>query len=433
MKKKVKALSINTTVTVVINDKSYVAIRYIPQILSLVDLYNTDPNEDVLKALMRYLTPEELKKKAKIVKAKKELQEKEEKLKEIAKEKVSTLETIKKEGEEIFDIKETGEVFLKGFNIRMPDLLVDRIRECINQGEDFSHFINFWKLCMLNPNPVARHDLFKYISLQNLVITPMGYFVTYRRVRTFLKEEKDLVAFVTEQVTKVKRWKKSPKNYVVIEGEETNFSIVEKDKVSESVSLGNLADLHESVTSMASSIYTDDRTGTFRIRIGFPVRERRDKCDSNNRVECSFGLHTGTPQFVKGGGFGDTIIACLINPMHVVAVPYADAHKMRSCEYFPFAVISDEEEMEALDQSGLIKFEHDYCAIEVDMIDSMLKETKLEDYSDSSLGLNVGDNIREEMKSLQETIKLSEDNVSQDLPLSQINSIIQSRKVLIDK
>src|SRR5690606_37057377 len=90
-------------------------------------------------------------------------------------------------------------------------------------------------------------------------------------------------------------------------------------------------------------VFTDDRTRTMVIQLNQPVKMDRAKCNTNGNVECSFGLHVGSESFVSKGGFGDTIIAVMVNPQHVISVPYIDAHKMRVCEYLPFMILTKEE------------------------------------------------------------------------------------------
>ena len=54
--------------------------------------------------------------------------------------------------------------------------------------------------------------------------------------------------------------------------------------------------------------------------IQIPI-EYRDKCDTVQENTCSTGLHIGGRGWLKKNYYGNTGLACLINPADVVAVP----------------------------------------------------------------------------------------------------------------
>lgn len=94
----------------------------------------------------------------------------------------------------------------------------------------------------------------------------------------------------------------------------------------------------ETLTSIDGYEYTDHHTNTTKIRIGEAVSMPREDCDNDPKQSCSEGLHLGAPSYV--GTFGHPerfVLACLCNPMNVVAVPYQD--KLRCCEYYPFGLV----------------------------------------------------------------------------------------------
>ena len=69
------------------------------------------------------------------------------------------------------------------------------------------------------------------------------------------------------------------------------------------------------------NVFTDHHSHTFKIRIGEMVTMDRDKCDAVQENVCSSGLHIGGKGWLKKNYYGDTGLACLINPADVVAVP----------------------------------------------------------------------------------------------------------------
>jgi hypothetical protein len=437
---------VGSMVLVVLDDEVYnrnVTSEEAKEIFGKVVELQADPENTQLRVeLVKLMTPMAAKKQEELD-AKKaaenqlQLEFEEEQQKDIKKE-----EFIKEKiDSELFDYID-GNVFLKGYKVSMPGLLVDKIIDFKEKGIDYEPLINFWKLCMLNPNGEARKDLFKYLNHhKSFIITPTGYFVTYRRVKMFQKaESKDYIPFVTEQWAKKKAQKKSPKNFTVYLSEGTYRLVDEKSfslfgKSRDGLELGNLDELYSKISEGDVDVYTDAHSRTTRIVIGQPVRIDRKDCNEDSGVECSRGLHTGTPKFVGGGyGFGDITVGCLINPMHVVSVPKYDTHKMRSCEYYPFAILSMDE-INALDQSKLEVFEHEYSTLEVEELEKMLKETNIEEY----LGKydDASDDRKQELQKKLEAIRkeitLFGDKPSEDITTEEIIKIVNSRVVSIKK
>jgi len=141
---------------------------------------------------------------------------------------------------------------------------------------------------------------------------------------------------------------------------------------------GLLTDLFKNITSMFdfdTPTFTDWHTKNSTICLGEPVTMPREETDNNPNNTCSSGLHVGAPGYVSGFGYGEKnyIIACLVNPMNVVAIPHDyNFEKMRCCEYLPYAVCEFED--------GNIKelntnyFEEDYINYEVEILKDKISE-----------------------------------------------------------
>lgn len=143
-----------------------------------------------------------------------------------------------------------------------------------------STYRNFWTLMSLNPDERCRKNLFWFLQKYGMTISRCGFFVGYRNV----------------------------------------------DKTEE------------------ESVFTDHHSHTFKIRIGEMVTMDRNKCDTIQENTCSTGLHIGGKGWLKKNYYGDTGLACLINPADVVAVPpYDDYGKLRTCAYLPMEIIHYDE------------------------------------------------------------------------------------------
>ncbi len=162
--------------------------------------------------------------------------------------------------------------------LSVPEELVKAIIKAEEEHNELkiSTYRNFWTLMSLNPDERCRKNLFWFLQKYGMTISRCGFFVGYRNV----------------------------------------------DKTKE------------------ENVFTDHHSHTFKIRIGEMVTMDRGKCDTVQENTCSTGLHIGGRGWLKRNYYGDTGLACLINPADVVAVPpYDDYGKLRTCAYLPMEII----------------------------------------------------------------------------------------------
>ena len=166
--------------------------------------------------------------------------------------------------------------------LSVPEELVKAIIKAEEEHNELkiSTYRNFWTLMSLNPDERCRKNLFWFLQKYGMTISRCGFFVGYRNV----------------------------------------------DKTEE------------------ENVFTDHHSHTFKIRIGEMVTMDRDKCDTVQENTCSSGLHIGGKGWLKKNYYGDTGLACLINPADVVAVPpYDNYGKLRTCAYLPMDIIHYDE------------------------------------------------------------------------------------------
>lgn len=162
--------------------------------------------------------------------------------------------------------------------LSVPEELVKAIIKAEEEHNELkiSTYRNFWTLMSLNPDERCRKNLFWFLQKYGMTISRCGFFVGYRNV----------------------------------------------DKTKE------------------ENVFTDHHSHTFKIRIGEMVTMDRSKCDTVQENTCSTGLHIGGRGWLKRNYYGDTGLACLINPADVVAVPPYDSYgKLRTCAYLPMEII----------------------------------------------------------------------------------------------
>jgi len=290
---------------------------------------------------------------------------------------------------------ETGEVFLAGFNTPVPATLVEVAKEYHENGYPLDAIINFWKLLMINPDKRVRTSLFDFITTHDFVLTDKGYMVVYKAVYRKGEQDAEATAFaeyVSNQVLYVKKnWKCSPNKYVVYKDNNTQTWEITKKQTAEGWNetekniefLGNLGDLFNSIfmteeTDNSVPVYTDMHSRTMTIVLGQPVSIERRECDADPSIDCSYGLHCGATKYVERFACGSSVIlACLVNPANVVAVPKYDHSKMRVSEYFPFAYATYEDgKIDIIEQAY---FEDDYCQYEVEELEKQIAKVQAEE------------------------------------------------------
>lgn len=172
--------------------------------------------------------------------------------------------------------------------LSLPPELAERILKAEKDGDEnlLDTYKNFWTLTSLNPRPEVRRNLFRFLSKWGMVISKSGLFVGYRNADTKVAAE-------------------TPED----------------------------------------TIFTDHHSGETTIRIGHVTSIPIDECDLNNDHECSRGLHIGGTSWLRYNYYGDTGLVCLVNPMDVVAVPWASAEygKIRTVAYLPIGVAQYDE------------------------------------------------------------------------------------------
>lgn len=319
---------------------------------------------------------------------------------------------------------DSGEIYLAGFNTPLPNTLVDVIKEYHENEYPLDAIINFWKLLMINPDVRVRKSLFDFITTHDFVLTDNGYMVVYKAVyrKDNGKEKKNvtLSEFITNQWLHVKKdWKCAPNKYVVFQylDETDKYGITkaetaegwdEKDK--QVKVLGKLGDMYAQIIASENNeaaddvpVYTDMHTRKMTIVLGKPVQMERKDCDSDPAQDCSYGLHCGATKYVERFANSSTsvILACLVNPANVVAVPNYDHSKMRVSEYFPFAYATYENgKIDIVEQKY---FETDYNNYEIEELEKMVAKVKA-----NELPIETAIKAEAEVRPMSELIKILE-------------------------
>lgn len=314
----------------------------------------------------------------------------------------------KKEFSENFEIDEDENLYLKGTKHKLPENLALLVRNYISKGFPVESLVNFWKLCLANPNETARNGFYDFVKNYGIVITNHGYVILYKSVDVLGKNSHktqdvngSLSRWASSEYLRIKNMKKSPKNYPVYEvtgSEDTEYVLsTHKGEFPEHQynmdlityeEIGNLQELYDATIEKSKTLTeSDDEVTIFRpyhsgkhgmtIRLGEPVTMPREKCDPDISRSCSYGLHVGAYDYVKDFARNmDCILAVLVNPRDIVALPSHDISKLRVCEYFPYAEIKREDDgtwQELQDEF----FEDDFLDYEIEEIEKILSEIEI--------------------------------------------------------
>lgn len=314
---------------------------------------------------------------------------------------------------------ENGEVYLAGFNTPIPMTLVEVIKEYHENNYPLEAIMNFWKLLMINPDQRVRQSLFDFITTHDFVLTDKGYMVVYKAVGIKKQTDNGLSAFISNQYLHVKKdWKCSPNKYVVYRNTETKELAITKIETAEGWSeteqgvevLGKLGELFNSIFNGEANdevVYESLYSGApkMEIRLGIPVKQERKDCDSDPARDCSRGLHCGATAYVERYyGSAEAILVCLVNPANVVAVPDYDHSKMRTSEYFPFAVATyTDGKIDIVEEKY---FESDYCTYEQQELEKLIAKVKAE-----QLPIETAINAEVEQRPMSELMKMLEDRI----------------------
>lgn len=91
-------------------------------------------------------------------------------------------------------------------------------------------------------------------------------------------------------------------------------------------------------------VYADPHTGRVFQRVGDTVEVPENMVDPDRRSECSRGLHVGSQQYMGGFAAGSSSVTAivLVEPEDVIAVPYRDRTKLRTCKYRILGLLDDQ-------------------------------------------------------------------------------------------
>lgn len=263
-------------------------------------------------------------------------------------------------------------VFYKEVKVPIPELilaefifLLEKLKLAKSKGdkkdienyEDLYNRVSFFWLKVAY-SPMAEVDnILTFIKKNDIRLSRRGNIVGYRRVKKWsvekavkpikksktVKKNSELDDFIIEQWNKVKKAKKSPKNYNVYD-DNGYVCIDNKKKHDYNKFIGVLSELKDSLTEVPEvevkeepvverQLYTSSHnSGKYVFGIGDVYKMEGEEPDMNVGNCASGGLHGAAVNY-DYGSFGDTPVVVLINPAKAIFVtPRGEEAKFRCSE-----------------------------------------------------------------------------------------------------
>jgi len=241
-----------------------------------------------------------------------------------------------------------NDVYLNGVSLKMPDDVVANFIEILErqlvEGNSFQNSDAYLKLkdnynrlkyfwLKLATSPVKdRDNVLLHCKNNDIKLSKSGNIISYRRVNKYEKFNSSLRDFIKESFIKVKKWKKSPKNYNVYD--DNGYVIVEIGKKHDNNNfLGVLSEL-EFEMHFSNALYTSHHNpGKYIFSIP-GLYKMTDEIPNPDLSICStHGLHSACVDF-DYSSFGSVPVVTLINPASAIHVPTSDSGKFRTSEMY---------------------------------------------------------------------------------------------------
>jgi len=255
--------------------------------------------------------------------------------------------------ESIEDFEVVGNsVFFRGVkSVEIPSLIVAAFIEILNRFEqpqtdeeynsteqEYQSLKAFTLKLLTSPRQESIDQVLSFCRHNDLRISKRGNIIAYRRVKEFtdvtMPDNSELAVFVQESANKIKKWKKSAKNYEVFD--DNGYVFIHTDKLNKyNKHVGNLYELYNNQSALkpeTTKLYTSSHNyGKYTFAIGDIYKAEDGDIDIDAGNCASGGLHFAACDY-NYSGFGDTPIVVLINPAKTITIPIDEMQKGRTTE-----------------------------------------------------------------------------------------------------
>ena len=299
-----------------------------------------------------------------------------------------------------FDV--VGEqLYFKGIrSTPIPHIIVARFIEILQQIEDNKTEINlftyksttelneeynslkmFTAKLLTSPRQESIDQVLTFCRHNNLCISKFGNIIAYRRVKEYsevaMPKNEELLKFVKESIEKVKKWKKSPKNYWVYEDTMGRFFC--EPKYIDSFCKGNLYELYNNQSLFQDTpvqLYSSQHSyGKYTFAIGDIYKSEEGDIDVDAGQCHSGGLHFASVNY-DYSGYGSTPVVVLINPAKTITIPLNETAKGRTTE-MKIACLNPNDRGVHIDYELIAKADEEYNEYTMEELQNVISQKTL--------------------------------------------------------
>lgn len=267
-------------------------------------------------------------------------------------------------------------------NLSIPKSLAKRFQELFENPEEVENelprLINFWKWLSLNPDAESREDVYAWIGKYKIPILPSGLMLTFRRVLKVANIDEhayEIFEAAQDLFAKQRKNKKST-NVTMYKHYDSTYSLKPIKDDQTGVEVGLVSKIVEQGVSEEGIYYTDNHSKTYKYYLGKENRMDRSEVDPNKNRTCSNGFHVAGPGFAYSG-FGDTPVACVVNPKDILVV-YTNDHGKTRCSAFTIVGIL-KQDAEWKDDKDILETIDVATQYQVDELNRLIKESNIKD------------------------------------------------------
>lgn len=282
----------------------------------------------------------------------------------------------------------------------IPHIIVARFIEILQQIEDNKTEINlftykstaelneeynslkmFTAKLLTSPRQESIDQVLTFCRHNNLCISKFGNIIAYRRVKEYsevaMPKNEELLKFVKESIEKVKKWKKSPKNYWVYEDTMGRFFC--EPKYIDSFCKGNLYELYNNQSLFQDTpvqLYSSQHSyGKYTFAIGDIYKSEEGDIDVDAGQCHSGGLHFASVNY-DYSGYGSTPVVVLINPAKTITIPLNETAKGRTTE-MKIACLNPNDRGVHIDYELIAKADEEYNEYTMEELQNVISQKTL--------------------------------------------------------
>jgi len=256
----------------------------------------------------------------------------------------------------------------------------------LEEDEEYQSLKAFTLKLLTSPRKESIAQVLSFCRHNDLRISKRGNIIAYRRVREYkdvsMPDNTKLAQFVKESIEKIKKWKKSAKNYEVFN--DNGYILAQGEKRHDyNKHIGNLYELYNNQSVLKPEIvklYSSKHDyGKYTFAIGDVYKANEDDIDVDAGQCNSGGLHFASVNY-NYSSYGEIPIVVLINPAKTITIPLNELAKGRTTE-MKIACINPNEQGVHIDESLIEEADEQYDEYTLEELQQVISQKTLKPLS----------------------------------------------------